>query len=214
MSCVRLRFVDPLLAHNPPHAGVALAGVVLCGGLSRRMGIEKATITIDGATLLERAVMRLDAVCDPVLIAPGDLPLTVAGRSVVVDAVSASGPMGGLVAALRASPHRLLAVVAVDMPWIDARLLAMLAARIGNRDVAVCETPRGIEPLHAVYSTSLMGAAEAALAGPDRSLRRLIAGARAVRVAGTDWRGAGVSDGFAWNINTPEDLAEVSRSRR
>lgn len=158
--------------------------------------------------------MRLDAVCDPVLIAPGDLPLTIAGRSAVVDAVSASGPMGGLVAALRASPHRLLAVVAVDMPWIDARLLAMLAARIGNRDVAVCETARGIEPLHAVYSTSLLGAAEGVLAGADRSLRNLIARVRAVRVAETDWRGAGVSDGFAWNINTPDDLAEVSRSRR
>jgi molybdopterin-guanine dinucleotide biosynthesis protein A len=149
-----------------------------------------------------------------VLIAPGDLPLTIAGRSAVVDVVSASGPMGGLVAGLRASPHRLLAVVAVDMPWIDARLLAMLAARIGNRDVAACETARGVEPLHAVYSTSLLGTAEAALAGPDRSLQGLIARARAVRVAETDWRGAGVSDGFGWNINTPEDLAEVSRSRR
>jgi molybdopterin-guanine dinucleotide biosynthesis protein A len=219
--CVRLRFVEPLLAHNDdavrrdrPHSGVALAGVVLCGGLSRRMGRDKAGITIDGATLLDRAVMRLDAVCDPVLIAPGDLPITVAGRSAVIDAVPASGPMGGLVGALRVSPHRLLAVVAVDMPWIDPRLLAMLAVRIGDRGVAVCESARGIEPLHAVYSTTLLPAAEAALAGPDRSLQGLIALARAVRVAETDWRGAGVSDGFAWNINTPEDLAEVSRSRR
>ena len=206
--------MEPLLAHHSPHGGVALAGVVLCGGLSTRMGIDKATIPMDGATLLQRAVMRLDAVCDPVLIAPGDLQLTIAARPVVVDAVPASGPMGGLVAALRASPHRLVAVVAVDMPWIDARLLAMLAARIGNRDVAACETTRGVEPLHAVYATSLLPAAETALAGPDRSLRSLIARARAVRVAEADWRGAGVSDGFAWNINTPEDLEEVSRSRR
>ena len=48
-----------------------LAGVVLCGGRSARMGVDKATITFDGTTLLERALARLDAVCDPVLIAAG-----------------------------------------------------------------------------------------------------------------------------------------------
>jgi molybdenum cofactor guanylyltransferase len=197
--------------HETPHTGVALAGVVLCGGLSRRMGADKATITFDGTTLVDRALARLDAVCDPVFMAPGDVPLTVPGRLAVVDALTAAGPLGGLVAALRASPHRLLAAVAVDLPWIDPRLIGMLAIRIGERDVAVCETAGGVEPLHAVYSTSLLAAAEAALAGPDRSLRRLIARSRAVRIAESDWRGAGIADTFTRNLNTPADLAELSQ---
>lgn len=197
--------------HETPYAGVALAGVVLCGGLSRRMGVDKATITFDGTTLVERALARLGAICDPVFIAPGDVPLSVPGRLAVVDALTAAGPLGGLVAALRASPHRLLAAVAVDMPWIDPRLIGMLAVRIGDHDVAVCETAGDVEPLHAVYSTSLLAAAEAALAGPDRSLRRLIARSRAVCVAESDWRGAGIPDTFTRNLNTPADLAELSR---
>jgi molybdopterin-guanine dinucleotide biosynthesis protein A len=189
-----------------------LAGVILCGGRSTRMGVDKATIIFDGSTLLERGLARLDEVCTPVLIAGGDAPLAVAGRRSVVDAVPGAGPLGGLVAALRASPHRLLAAVAVDLPWIDPRLIGMLAARIGDCDVAVCETANGLEPLHAVYSTSMLGAAETALAGDDRSLRHLIERSRAVHLAEIEWRGAGISDRFTRNINTPRDLAEISRS--
>lgn len=189
----------------------ALAGVILCGGRSRRMGVDKATITFDGSTLLERALARLDEVCDPVLIAGGDAPRTVAGRRSVVDVVPGAGPLSGLVAALRASPHRLLAVVAVDLPWVDPRLIRLLAERIGDCDVAVCETANGLEPLHAVYSTSILGAAETALAGDDRSLRHLIERSRAVRLAEIEWRDLGISDRFPRNINTARDLAEVSR---
>ena len=188
-----------------------LAGVVLCGGRSARMGVDKATITLQGTTLLERALARLDAVCDPVLIAAGDARHRVAGRLSVADTVAGAGPLGGLVAALRASPHRLLAVVAVDLPWIDPRLIRMLAARIGDGDVAVCETAHGIEPLHAVYATSMLAAAETALAGTDRSLRRLIEGSDAVRISESEWRDAGISDRFTRNVNTPQDLAVVSR---
>ena len=174
------------------------------------MGVDKAAITLGGTTLLARAVARLAEVCDPVLIAPGDTSTTVAGRQSVADAVRDAGPLGGIVAALRASPHPLLAVVAVDLPWIDARLIRMLAALVGDCDVAVCETAGGVEPLHAVYSTTILGEAQAALAGPDRSLRRLIARTKARRLAESEWRAAGISEMFARNLNTPEDLASVS----
>jgi molybdenum cofactor guanylyltransferase len=178
------------------------------------MGVDKATLTFEGVTLLGRALARLDSVCDPVLIAAGDVPLTIAGGYFIPDDVRGAGPLGGLVAALRASPHRLLAVVAVDLPWIDPMLIRMLAARIGEHDVAVCETRRGIQPLHAVYSTSLLEAAETALVGRDRSLRRLIEGAHAVRLAESEWRDAGFTDTFTRNLNSPSDLAEVSQRPR
>jgi molybdopterin-guanine dinucleotide biosynthesis protein A len=87
----------------------------------------------------------------------------------------------------------------------------MLAARIGEHDVAVCETSRGIQPLHAVYSTSLLEAAETALIGRDRSLRRLIEGAHELRLAESEWRDAGFTDTFTRNLNSPSDLAEVSQ---
>ncbi len=200
--------------HDRAPSGAGLAGVILCGGRSSRMGVDKATIRFEGMTLLERAVARLDAVCDPVLIAPGGTSATMPGRQAIADASANAGPLGGVVAALRYSPHRLLAVVAVDLPWVDPGLIRMLADLIGDRDVALCETRGGFEPLHAVYSTTLLAAAETALAGPNRSLRRLIGTAKALRVPESEWRGAGFSERFALNINTPEDLAEISRQAR
>ncbi len=193
----------------PPR--VSLAGVVLCGGHSTRMGIDKATIDAGGVTLLQRAVERLGEVCDPVLIAPGRLPLGVEGRHNVADALPGAGPLAGIVAALRESPHTLLAVVAVDLPWLDPRLIRLLAGRIGDRDAALCESSYGIEPLHAVYARSALPAAEAALHSADRSLRSLIGRLRTVRVTETERRAAGIPEGFARNVNTPADLADLRR---
>jgi molybdopterin-guanine dinucleotide biosynthesis protein A len=178
------------------------------------MGVDKATIRLEGATLLDRALARLDAVCDPVMVAPADLALPLNGRASIPDAEPDSGPLGGLVSALRASPHRLLAVVAVDLPWVDPQLLSLLANAIGDHDVAVCETAHGIEPLHAVYATSLLDGAEKALRSEYRSLRRLIARSKSLYVAENEWRKAGISEAFARNVNTPEDLEEVSRHPR
>ena len=174
------------------------------------MGVDKASIRFGEATLLERALARLGEACDPVLIAPGEVDVVTAGHRAVMDALPGAGPLGGIVAALRASPHRLLAVVAVDLPWMDPRLMRLLADRIGDHDAAVCETESGLQPLHAVYAASVLAAAETALAGPDRSLRHLLAQTRTVRIAERDWRAAGVADAFARNVNTPEDLAALS----
>jgi molybdopterin-guanine dinucleotide biosynthesis protein A len=80
--------------------------------------------------------------------------------------------------------------------------------------VAVCETAQGIEPLHAVYATSVLKAAEATLGSDDRSLRHLIARSNAVRVSESEWRAAGISDAFTRNLNTPEDLEQLSQAPR
>jgi molybdopterin-guanine dinucleotide biosynthesis protein A len=145
-----------------------------------------------------------------VLIASGSLRLDVDPRRLVPDAMPDAGPLSGIVAALQRSPHTLIAVVAVDMPWLDPALLTFLAARIGDQDVALCETQRGPEPLHAVYARSALPIAEAALHSADLSAGRMISRLRAVYVPEAEWRAAGFSDRFASNVNTPADLAGIS----
>ena len=194
---------------DPAPRSRPLAGVVLCGGRSRRMGVDKATIEIGGSTLLERATTRLGEVCDPVLVAPGDLRLEAGGYGIVEDAVPGAGPLSALVAVLRRSPRPLIAVVAVDMPWLDPLLLQWLAGRIGDHDAAVCATDRGAEPLHAVYAKSALGPAEDALRSADRSLHGLLGQVRVLTVPETEWKAAGFSDRFARNVNTPADLADL-----
>ena len=46
---------------------VGTAGILLTGGRSRRLGVDKATLVLDGETLAQRAARRLGAVCEPVV---------------------------------------------------------------------------------------------------------------------------------------------------
>lgn len=188
-----------------------LAGAVLCGGLSRRMGTDKAKLRFDGVMLVERVVARLRGVCEPVVIAPGGRDIWVAGCAAVDDATRDAGPLAGLLAALRASPHQLLAVVAVDMPWVDPALIALLAARCSGLDAILPVSAHGPEPLHAVYARSAIGSFEAAIGSEDRSLHGALRHLRVGQIGEAEWRAAGIGPGFARNLNTPEDLELLSR---
>lgn len=194
-----------------PVAG--LAGVVLCGGQSLRMGRDKALIEMGGRPLVAVLSDRLASVADPVLVAPGrpgryaGLP----GPAVleVADEEEDAGPLGGLVAALAASPHPLLAVVAVDLPFASVAVLRLLASRCQGHDVAVPVTGRGREPLHAVWSTAALPAARLALAEGRPGLLALLDRLRVRDVGEDEWRAADPESRFAWNLNSPEDLAQL-----
>jgi molybdopterin-guanine dinucleotide biosynthesis protein A len=191
----------------------ALAGAILCGGASRRMGWDKTQLTIDGTTLLERTVIRLRAVADPVILAAGEKPLKLDACLTVADASPGQGPLGGLVAVLRTTPHQLCAVVAVDMPDLDAGLLRWLADSWGGEDVVVPVSARGPEPLHAVYAVSALPAAEQLLIRAQLSMRTLLA---ALRVRLVDARAVSrpdVAARFAINLNRPEDVTAWQRDR-
>ena len=174
------------------------------------MGVDKARLDIGGTTLLDRVVARLRMVADPVILAGGPHRAHADGCLPVDDAVPDHGPLGGLVAALRVTPHNLSAVVAVDMPDCDAALLAELAACWSGEDAVVPRSAHGLEPLHAVYAQSALPHAVAALVSPDRSMRGLLA-TMSVRVVDAGMVAGPSAASFADNLNRP---ADVERWRR
>src|SRR2546425_1364781 len=128
------------------------------------MGFDKAVMSVEAEPLVLRVARRVSAVAHPVMLASatpgrwGDL-----GFLEIEDARDRSGPLGGLVAALEASPHLLLAAVAVDMPYASAEVLRLLGSLHVDEDAVVPVTSAGLEPLHAVYSRSALPALRAAL---------------------------------------------------
>jgi molybdopterin-guanine dinucleotide biosynthesis protein A len=154
------------------------------------MGTDKALLQCRGRPLVELVAARLARVAEPVLLAsgsPGRLPAL--GLREVADAVPEAGPLAGLASALEASPHRLIAAVAVDMPDLSPELLQMMAALWQDEDAVVPVTSRGPEPLHAVYSGEALPAVRAALE-VDRS----------------EWSTVDAGGEFALNINTEAEL--------
>jgi molybdopterin-guanine dinucleotide biosynthesis protein A len=157
-----------------------LTGAVLAGGHSRRMGADKALLPVHGRSLWLRQVKLLQAAGastvgvvrrpgQPALPLPADVPLW-------IDRVTDAGPLAGLQAALAASPTDWLAVVAVDLPRLEAAWFIWLAESCAPDRGAIVRHPTGeFEPLAAIYPRVALNAVGAQLRGPDFSLQRLAA---------------------------------------
>lgn len=157
-----------------------LAGVVLAGGASRRMGRDKATMMFDGhagsKTMVEHVAGVLAARCDPVFViaAPGQ-PLPTLQATVLRDEIRGVGPLlatgRGLRAAADAGAERAF-VCAVDMPQMTAELIDELAGHTGA-DVILPWDGRD-HYLAGVYQTALADRIDELVAAGERSMRALV----------------------------------------
>ena len=184
-----------------------ISGVILCGGKSRRMGTDKALLTHEDVRLVDRVYERLSSVAKPVYFAPGRVGRlgTLPGDE-LADEREDSGPLGGVVAALRRSPHELLAVVAVDMPWCSPPLFAAAAALWGGEDAIVPVDKSGPQVLHALYSLGALSRLRDALNEGRLSLRALLDDLKVLHLDESVWGRVDPSGRFALNLNRPEDL--------
>ncbi len=189
------------------------AGVVLCGGQSRRMGTDKALLEVGGQTLLARALGVLDEVAGEVWLACGPLPRYAEhGRELLLDQRADGGPLAGLesaLARLERSGGDWLAVLACDMPAArpEVFLGAFERARERDLDAVFYADAGGLEPLFGVVRARALAAVRAAL---DRGERRSIAYHGELRtgtiLAGELRSDLGARD-LAFNLNTPAELS-------
>lgn len=168
----------------------ALTGVLLVGGRSTRFGSPKAQAVFGGETLAERAWRLLGDACDERLAvgSAGGLPF-----ETLDDAREDAGPLGGIVAALRAATHDVCVVVPVDMPLLDAVALHALGGAC--RDAAVAQEG----PLPGAYARSALPVLEDALARGELRLRDVLARLDVSTIA--------LDREMLRNVNTPADLA-------
>jgi molybdopterin-guanine dinucleotide biosynthesis protein A len=176
----------------------AVLGVVLAGGLSRRMGRDKALLDHHGRPLLRRQVDVLSALCGQVVVS-GDY----AGFDCVPDEGERCGPLGGIHAVCRRFPDTALLVVPVDMPQVTPVDLASLLKQRGP-----CHFDRQPLPAYFPDGRRLMGALRAIFDPSDAglSVHRLHAalGSNVLDAAGFD----------ALNVNTPEQWAAFVRNSK
>lgn len=195
---------------DPSPGGIT--GLVLCGGLSRRMGRDKALLALGGETLLARTVECVQPIVDECLLACGATPRYAdLGLPLVLDERPGEGPLAGLAAGLAGARGDWIVALACDMPHVTVRVLRKLLERARQRGLDVChlEGPRGPEPLCGVYSKACLGPVRAALLAGER---RMVAFWGARTETGPSLRIGGVSsseceDGQdpTINLNTPED---------
>jgi molybdopterin-guanine dinucleotide biosynthesis protein A len=195
-------------------------GVVLAGGLARRMGGgDKPLRLLAGRALLDHVLARLrPQVAGVVLNANGDPARFAAyGLPVVPDGLADfPGPLAGVLAALdwmaeRRPEHPWLVSVPGDSPLIPHDLVARLhAARAAAGVPLACARSGGwTHPPVGLWPVALRDDLRAALLGGERKIDRWTA---RHGVAHADWDTA-PHDPF-FNANTPEELAEAERLLR
>lgn len=186
-------------------------GVILAGGRAVRMGgRDKAFAAVDGEPIAVRTV-RLFRRLFPQVIVATNRPERFRGLEVqtVPDRHPDCGPLAGIHAAMLASRHPWLFVVACDMPGLDPDVIAWLLDRPRSGDAVVPRWDDDIEPLHALYAVHALPVVERCLVTGRHAMREFLP---AIRVDYVDERELRALRGAArslLNVNTPEDLAAV-----
>lgn len=186
--------------------GMKITGVILAGGLGRRMGGEdKGLVSLSGQPMVVRVLARFAPQVDEVLINANRNAEVYAGFGVrvVPDRISGfAGPLAGLQTALAEASHPLVATVPCDSPFLPADLVARLTAALqeAKADLAIAASGGRQHPVFCVCHQSLLPTLTAML---DRGERRFGAWCASVKHVVVEF-----SDDAAFrNINTPEELS-------
>ena len=189
-----------------------VTGIVLAGGASRRMGRDKAFLTLGGRSLIQIVIDHLAKVCAEVLVVASDMrPYAGIGTRLVTDRYRQVGVLGGLHAGLSAARGELALVVGCDMPFLDPALLRAFIGWAHGFDAVVLKRGEYVEPLHASYRRTCLPAITAAIRDNNRRVVSFFPHVRTRFV--TAEQIAAIDPAFRSfrNINTPADWEAVQR---
>ena len=190
----------------------AISVVVLAGGRSQRLGVDKTLLRVDGVWLLQRIVEQLRTLSNDVLVVANEAPkLAPLGVQVVPDRQVGIGPLAGILAGLEAMRNEVGLFVACDMPLLNRRLLRYMIRLSVDVDVVIPRNGDETEPLHALYGKGCLGPVAASL---EHGRRRVIYFFDRVRVRYVDPDEMAVYDPLGlslFNINQPVDLTRAQQ---
>jgi molybdopterin-guanine dinucleotide biosynthesis protein A len=189
--------------------------IVLAGGEGKRLGTDKAFLSIGGRVLIEGIVEKLARIGDEVIIVTnspqkyGYLEARLVG-----DVAPGRGALGGIYSGLRAAHSDYGLVVACDMPFLDLRLLRYMILSSPGQDVVIPRVGGLTEPLHAIYSKRCLRPIERVLAAGGL---KIVSFFPEVRVRYVEEQEISLFDPQClsfFNINTPGDLEKARNLAR
>jgi molybdopterin-guanine dinucleotide biosynthesis protein A len=180
-------------------------GLILAGGMSRRMQTDKAALQIQGKPQLERAFELASGVCAQTFVSVRADQLNDPVRNrfpTIVDQKDGLGPIGGISSAQAAHPEAAWLVLACDLPFLTMATLKFL---LDNRDsskpaTAFISTSDGLpEPLCAVWEPSSRESVVAWLASGKTCPRKFLVNSATHLLKQPDPQALD-------NVNTPDEL--------
>ncbi len=191
---------------------LSVSSVILAGGQSQRMGVNKAFLEFEGHPLIARVIDKVSQVGDEVILvtnAPDEYAHL--GHRLVTDVFPGKGSLGGIYTGVKAARNPYTLVVACDMPFLNPSLLRYMILLSPGYDVVVPRLGREVEPLHALYAKACLPAMEAVL---QQDNLQIIAFYSQVRVRYVEQQEIEILDPnhfSLFNVNSPQDLEQAKR---
>jgi molybdopterin-guanine dinucleotide biosynthesis protein A len=193
-------------------------GLILAGGLARRMGGgDKARLTIGGVSILDRVLARLTPQCGAMIINANGDPARFADTGLLVvpdDVPGFAGPLAGILAGLdwlAANRPDLAFAVSVpgDCPFLPADLVGRLhgVRTAEGKPLACARSGTQTHPVVGLWPVAVRADLRRALV--EEGLRKIDIWTARHGVAVADWPAIPVDPFF--NVNTPEDAADAER---
>jgi molybdopterin-guanine dinucleotide biosynthesis protein A len=196
-----------------------VAGFILAGGASSRMGRDKGLLDFAGVPLILHTARLLEPLVGEVTVVGSPSRYRKLGLRAIADVaqtrrgpdMAGCGPLAGIATALAATHLRWNLIVACDLPYLSETWLDWLISRAlrSRGEAIVPRTDRGIEPLAAVYRRECAAPIAAAL---DRGVRKVsdaIGELRADFVYAREWRTIDPNGLILRNMNAPGDYQEA-----
>lgn len=194
---------------------VNISGVVLAGGANRRYGGKiKANELVGGVKIIERIVNTISGIFNDIIVvtnSPEEFE-QLTNCIITGDHFKKVGPLGGIHAAMKSSACEALFVFAGDMPFLDRDIILnqIKYYNSGSSEVVMPAIGNAIEPLHAIYRTSLLERLEEYLGSkPDYAIRDFLKNTKVDLYRLKDL--PDIIRAFT-NINTPEEALKAIKS--
>lgn len=187
-----------------------MTGVILSGGKNRRMGQNKAFLTVEGERLIDRTVRIFRALFKEVIIVTSnptdylDQPCVV-----VTDILPDKGALGGIYTGLFFAREEHAFVAACDMPCLNRSFLEYMVQRSAGYDIVVPAPADGLQPLHAVYARRCLPVIRGLIHRDRLKITGFYLGHRLLKLSPEIIHSFDPAGRMFQNVNTPEDLRKL-----
>lgn len=185
-----------------------ITGIILAGGKSSRMGLDKSSLTYNNSTFLELVIKAMKPLVENILIVSNNLAHDKLSYKRVEDIITDSGPLAGIHAGLSHSTTDYNLILSCDIPLITTEIIEELfKVNYQDYDVVQIESNNKTMPLIAIYNKHCANKFLELLENDERRLRQAVKQLQSKSViVDTKW------SAFVKNVNTKEDLKDISHA--
>ncbi|MGQ9798573.1 MAG: molybdenum cofactor guanylyltransferase [Ignavibacterium sp.] len=190
-----------------------ITGVILSGGKSSRMGVNKSFLKLGNQTIIERIVDLMKSIFSEVIIITNtpdeykflNLPL-------YEDIYKWKGPLAGIHSALVHSKTDKVFVISCDVPLMSREMIEYIINYKSDKPIVFCEAAGYHQPLVGIYSKSILNAVEKFISNEElnnKSFHKFLTNidAEIIHPEKLDF----YKDELFFNVNRPEDFEQIKK---